>query len=77
MPNQKKGVKQYPIVYARRPFSLSSAADLDLNFLKSALVDEELALHLNLPIKNLQYQKFSLSKDKTVWSRLVGTVKEI
>jgi len=71
----KKGVKEYPILFARRPFCLSSAADFGLDFLKSALIDEDLALKLNLPIKNLQYQKFSLSEDKTVWSRLVGTIK--
>ena len=59
----------------RRPFCLTSAADLNLDFLKSTLIDENLALDLNLPIRNLQYQRFSLSEDKSLWSRLTGTLK--
>ena len=78
MPSQRipgRNGKEYPVVYARQPFCLSSAADFGLDFLKNSLIDESLALDLNLPIKNLQYQKFSLSENKTVWSRLVGTIK--
>lgn len=71
----KRSVKEYPILYSQRPFCVSPAADFNLHFLRSSLVDEELALKLKLPLKHLQYQKFSLTEDKTVWSRLVATTK--
>ena len=71
----KRGYKEFPVLYSRRPFCLASAVDFNLDHLKTSLVDENLALDLNLPIHNLQYQRFSLSEDKTVWSRLTGTLK--
>ena len=71
----KRFAKEVPILYSNRPFCLTSAADFNLDFLKSSLIDENLALDLDLPIKNLQYQRFSLSEDKTVWSKLTGTLK--
>ena len=64
-------LKEILLLYAKRPFAISPAADAKINH-RESLFDEELALKLDFPIKQLQYTRLSLY-EKIV--RVCGTVR--
>ena len=67
-------MKEVHLVYSKRPFAVSAAADYGLEHCGN-LVDEELCLRLKFPVKNLQYSHLSLSSDEgKKRTRAVGTI---
>ena len=62
------------MVYSKRPFAVSAAADYGLEHCGN-LVDEELCLRLKFPVHNLQYSHISLSsEERKKRTRTVGTI---
>ena len=63
---------EVPLLYSRKPFGVASYENLELSD-KGNLVDESIVHHLNIPMKNFRYQKFTLQPGLVV--RHVADVK--
>ena len=53
-------MKETTILYANRPWAISPAEDIGLER-HGCLVDESVAIQLNLPVRNIQYVRLSLA----------------
>ena len=67
-------MKERVILYANRPWAISPAEDIGLERY-GCLVDESIAIQLNLPVRNLQYVPLSLVPNDKKKARVTGTVR--